>query len=278
VISWEPAPALVEPPHAGDLDCPYGLTLLSYGLRIGVHADEAETLERLRQRLPPGRAAASSRPVDRSYALTRDSDRGLSALDVDGQRLAEGYDLERIGDLFEADLQLYVAEMAPHHVFVHAGAVGWRGEAIIVPGRSQSGKTTLVAELVRAGATYYSDEYAVLDAGGRVHPYPEALSIRRAYPERPLRYPVEALGGRRGTNPLPVGLVLITEYEPGAVWEPRFLSAGRGALALLANTVSARRQPVAALAALREVVVHSTVLEGVRGDARATVGSILDAL
>jgi len=199
-------------------------------------------------------------------------------LDVDGQRLAEGYDLERIGDVFEADLQLYVAEMSPHHVFVHAGAVGWRGEAIIVPGRSLSGKTTLVAELVRAGATYYSDEYAVLDERGRVHPYAEALSIRQEYPERPRRYPVEALGGRRGTKPLPVGVVVITEYQPGAVWQPRLLTAGRGALALLANTVSARRQPVAALAALREVVVHGTVLEGVRGEASSTVSSILDAL
>jgi hypothetical protein len=29
-----------------------------------------------------------------------------------------------------------------------------------------------VAELVRAGATYYSDEFAVLDSRGRVHPFP----------------------------------------------------------------------------------------------------------
>jgi hypothetical protein len=34
---------------------------------------------------------------------------------------------------------------------------------------SYSGKTTLVSELIRAGATYYSDEYAVIDERGRVH-------------------------------------------------------------------------------------------------------------
>jgi hypothetical protein len=266
-----------EPAHdVAGIDGRDGLTLISYGVRIGVRADEREPFEHLVDRLPPGRRAAPSRDVERVYSLVREG--GLSVLSVDGRRLAEGYELERICDVFEADMQLYIAEMAPDHVFVHAGAVAWRGEAIIVPGRSLSGKTTLVAELVRAGATYYSDEYAVLDERGHVHPYAEALSIRQEHPERPRRCPVEALGGRRGTTPLPVGLVLITEYQPGAVWQPRLLSAGRGALALLANTVAARRRPVAALAALREVVVHGTVLEGVRGEAGATVPSILQAL
>jgi hypothetical protein len=147
-----------------------------------------------------------------------------------------------------------------------------------VPGPSLSGKTTLVAELVRAGASYYSDEYAVLDARGRLHPYAATLSIRRRYPEPPHLCPVEALGGRRGTEPLPVALVVVTEYRSGAVWAPRLLSAGHGALALLANTVSARRRPAAALTALREVVVHGTVLEGERGEASTMVARLLEAL
>jgi hypothetical protein len=253
-----------------------GLTLASYGVRIGVWANDAEALERLAAYLPPGHRDAPARDVDRRYSLTRE--RGLDVLRVDGRCLGEGHDLDHLGEVFAADLQLYVAEMAPHHVFVHAGAVSWRGEAIIIPGRSLSGKTTLVAELVRAGATYYSDEYAVLDELGRVHPYTDALSIRPESPGRPRRCPVETLGGRSGTEPLPVALVVVTEYRRGAVWEPRLLSAGCGALALLANTVSVRRRPEAALAALREVVVHGTVLEGVRGEAGATVPSVLQAL
>ena len=199
-------------------------------------------------------------------------------LSVDGQRLAEGDDLDRVCDVLESDLQLYIAEMAPNRVFVHAGVVGWRGKAIAMPGRSRSGKTTLVAALVRAGATYYSDEYAVLDEQGRVHPYAEDLSIRQDNGERPRKCPVEALGGQRGTTPLPVGVVVLSEYQPGAVWHPRVLSAGSGALALLAHTVSARRQPDAALAALREIVVHAVVLEGVRGEASATAPALLDLL
>jgi hypothetical protein len=141
-----------------------------------------------------------------------------------------------------------------------------------------SGKTTLVAELVRAGATYYSDEYAVLDAQGQVHPYPAPLSIRQAEGNRPRKCSVEALGGRRGEGPLSVGLVVVSEYQRGAVWQGRPLSAGRGVLALLANTVSIRRQPAIALAVLQRVVARAPVLEGVRGEASETVQSLLREL
>jgi predicted ATPase len=44
-----------------------------------------------------------------------------------------------------------VATEAPRRVFVHAGVVGWKGQAILVPGRSYSGKTTLIAALMKAG-------------------------------------------------------------------------------------------------------------------------------
>jgi len=56
--------------------------------------------------------------------------------------------------------------------------VAWRGRAILLPGRSYVGKSTLVMELVRAGAVYYSDEYAVLDARGRVHPFAQPVALR----------------------------------------------------------------------------------------------------
>jgi hypothetical protein len=67
----------------------------------------------------------------------------------------------KILDAFENHLQLWVAEGAPRHAFVHAGVVGWRGRAMVIPRSSHSGKSTLAAALIRAGATYYSDEYAV---------------------------------------------------------------------------------------------------------------------
>jgi hypothetical protein len=180
--------------------------------------------------------------------------------------------------LFQSDLHLFVAELARRRVFLHAGVVGWCGRAILIPGRSFSGKTTLVTELIRVGATYYSDEYAVLDASGRVHPYPRPLAIREDKSGRPTRYPVEALGGVAGIKPLPVGLVLVSQYRPGARWRPRPLSPGQGALALLENAVSIRRQPEVVLPTLQRVVAGSRIVKSARGEARHMAEEVLEDL
>ena len=73
--------------------------------------------------------------------------------------------------LLDAQMRLFIAANARDWLFVHAGVVAHGGRALVAPGDSFSGKTTLVRALLAAGATYYSDEYAVLDEAGRVHPY-----------------------------------------------------------------------------------------------------------
>src|SRR5208283_5118090 len=112
---------------------------------------------------------------------------------------------------------------------------------ILIPGLSCSGKTTLVAALVGAGATYYSDEYAVLDKEGCVHPYAKRLSIRVPDDKIRIRCRPNELGGTQGVDPIPVGLIVVTQYRIGASWRPRLLSPGRAVLALIDNTVSIRR-------------------------------------
>jgi hypothetical protein len=156
--------------------------------------------------------------------------------------------------------------------------VGWNDKAILIPGRSMSGKTTLVAELVRAGATYYSDEFAVLDERGRVHPFPKPLAMREGNSLKQTNYEVEHFGGSTGVKPLPVALVVVCRYGSRASWQPRRLTAGEGMLALLDNTVSARREPEQAMTALREVVLRAPVLKGVRGEASETAEMVLRSL
>ena len=89
------------------------------------------------------------------------------------------------------------------------------------------------------------------------------------------KYAVEELGGRAGRKPIPVGLVVVSAYKAGARWRPRRLSPGQGGLALLAHTVSARRQPETVLATLQQVVSHATVLQGTRGEAKEMVHTVL---
>jgi hypothetical protein len=131
---------------------------------------------------------------------------------------------------------------------------------------------------VRAGATYYSDEFAVIDGRGRVHPFPKPLSVREPGRERQTDYPAEHFGGVGGSRPLPIGLVAVSRFEPGARWRPRRLSPGQGMLALLEHAVAARREPARAMSALREVVLGAPVLRGARGEAPAAARAMLESL
>jgi hypothetical protein len=111
-----------------------------------------------------------------------------------------------------------------------------------------------------------------------VHPYARPLAVRENGTGRQKRRPVEDFGGTAGVKPLPVGLVVVTEYRAGARWRPRRLSAGQGALALLNNTVSIRRQPAEALAALEKIVYCAPVIKGVRGEAKEILDSLLSSM
>jgi len=259
-----------------------GIAFRSYGLRIGVRVSDASAMETVLERLPPGWKYASSPIVDYLYSMiiggpaARSNIQRFNLLYYDAGRLARSKDKELVLKAFESDLQLLVADNARRRVFVHAGVVGWKNQAIVIPGMSMSGKTTLVSKLVQAGARYYSDEYAVIDERGLVHPFPRPLGIRRPKEFETSRVDVSALGGTAGSRPLPVRLVISTSYKEGARWRPRQLTPGRGVLELLANTVSARSQTKLALATLPKAVRSAEVLKGVRGEADEVVERILE--
>ena len=259
-----------------------GISFRAYGVAIGVRANRAEAIQPLSDLFPPGWKATTG-PVRRLYSLTaadlqRPGGRRMNLVWADTQRIGQSKQLELALHVFESDLHRYVAEWAPRHCFVHAGVVGWNGKAIVIPGRSFAGKSTLVAELVRAGASYYSDEYAVLDRRGRVHPFARPLALRASGGFKQEQQPVPGLERCHGQRPLPIGLVVVSRYRPGAHWRPRRLSAGQGVLALLSNTVSARRRPDLALSSLRRAVQEAKVIQGVRGEARQAAAAILSQL
>jgi hypothetical protein len=261
-----------------------GMSLVSFGVRIGIRVNRPEILGRLKGYLPPGWKPSSSNAVDYLYSLivggvgAKPNVRRFNLLYAGIVRLARSTDIDQVLQTLESDLQLYVAQEARRRVFVHAGVVGYGGRAVIIPGRSFSGKSTLVAELVKAGATYYSDEYAVLDARGRVHPYTRPLGIRENGTGTMKKHSVQDLGGSPGVKSLAVGLVVVSAYKQGARWRPRELSEGEGALELVANTVCARSRPGEMLQAIRGVVSHAPVLKSDRGEARDVVDFILERM
>jgi len=256
--------------------------ILAYGVRIGIRTNKPRFLKRILDHAPPLWKPAGGAFVERQFSfrvgrLAPEGALAHSLLD-DCEAGTESNNLDEILDTFERRVKMHVAEMAPRRVFIHAAAVAWHGKAIIVPGRTMSGKTSLAAELVRAGATYYSDEYAVLDRHGRVHPYPSPLAIRREGSNKQERRPVDQIGGEAGTRPLTVGLVVVTRYKAGASWRPVQLSPGPAALELLANTIPARRRPEVVIPTLQRVVVDASCLKGVRGEARKTARRILERM
>lgn len=261
-----------------------GFSFMSYGVRAGVRVSDRRVLRQVKERLPPGWKPASALVVDHLYSIVAGTARSdskvqrLSLAYANLERIARSREFDDVLNAFEAHLQLTVAEHAPRRVFVHAGVVSWNGKAILIPGLSFSGKSTLVSQLIRAGATYYSDEYAVLDERGRVHSYARPLGLRQPGSYESKKVPAEKLGGEVGSKPLTVGLVVSTKYKPGARWRPRRLSQGQGVLELLANTVSARSQPELALTALPKAIKSARLLKGARGEASEVVEAILNSV
>jgi hypothetical protein len=259
-----------------------GIAFRAYGLSIGIRVSDQSVLDRVRALLPPRWRPAAAPAVPRLFSLIvggptgRPGLRRFHILYRDSTRLLRTEDLEEALRLLELHVHLDIADRARRWTFVHAGVVGWDGRAILIPGRSWSGKSSLVRALIEAGATYYSDEFAVLDDRGRVHPYPIPLAMRRAQPGvPPVKCRVEEIGGVAGTTPLPVGLVVLTRYVSGARFRPRHMSAGRAVLELLENTLPARRRPGPVLDVLTRAISQARVLRGVRGEAEQATGHIL---
>jgi hypothetical protein len=251
---------------AGHRDQGY-FAFTSFGVHFELSASEATLLQEALTYLPLEskgcanvRSSAVSQPDKTSHRLYRD-----------GRRLFTCGDQRELLERFGSIVSLYVAEASLNRTFVHAGVVGWGRSAILIPGRSFSGKTSLVAALVRAGATYYSDEFAVVDKRGMVYPYARPLQIRENASYRQTRRVVEEIGGVAGKRPLPVGLVIVSRYKPGARWAPRRLSPGIGLLKILDNTVSARRSPAIALSTLKQLVSDAVIVKGVRGEVTQVV-------
>jgi hypothetical protein len=238
-----------------------------------VRTNDAAIVDELQSRLPFGaRVSASSSDVDSILSLRvgpprRPGLRSFHLLYVDGAQAARSLELPAVVDIFAGRAQVAVAEHARRRLFVHAGVVEWNGAAILMPGRTFTGKSTLTLAFLRAGARYYSDEYAILSANGLVHPFPRPLSIRG--PEAAeVDQQQHVSAGRRA---IPVAWILLTSYRGGATWRPRRVTPGEAFLSLVANTVSVRRRSRAAFRILHRVVENATALKSVRGEAEEVV-------
>ena len=75
-----------------------------------------------------------------------------------------------------------------------------------------------------------------------------------------------------------MGLVVVTEYQPEAAWQPRQLTPGQALLALMDNTVAARRNPAHSMPILKQAVTGAVALKSKRGEAGEVVPLLLSQL
>jgi hypothetical protein len=255
------------------------LECIAFGVPFRLNADSDDLLVRMRRCVPfgaqvgvaPGRTA-------RDFKMVSGREAGTYRLFVEDERVAEGATLEFILEQLAGDLMVYVANHAIDRIFVHAGVVGWQGHALVLPGISFAGKTTLVAELVRAGANYFSDEYAVLDERGWVHPYPRDLQMREVDGAEQRSVRVEQLDGSAGAVCLPISQVVFTEYVEGALWNPQQVSPGLAALEMMRHAIPVQRTPARVMSTLAKVMETATASRSERGEASETARLLLAAM
>lgn len=257
------------------------LDAIDRGIEVGGDAGvDLRLLRRLlRDRLPafhrPRRRALPARVY---HVLGVDDARGTPAgfrVLVDHLPLAAASNLEEAADQVVNDLQAFLAITLEGCTFVHAGVVTLSDRAVLLPGASGSGKSTLVAALLRAGAGYYSDEFALLDPNGLVYPYRRPLGLRLAFGAQRLRWPAWQAAGppAQGSS---AATILFSPFRPGGMFEPVRLTPSDAMLRLLSHCPGAQARPADTLASLRALVLNTPAWASERGDTEAAVAALLD--
>ena len=247
-------------------------------MQIGIDVIDPDLRDDAIERLPPGWREVHTSTPQRTYQLTVEVDAKLG-LTIDGGEDRTFPLREQLLDFLEGDIQIFVAEFATPHLFIHAGVVAWNGSAILIPGRSFAGKSTLVTSLVKAGATYYSDEYAVLDEEGRVIPYPRRVSLRSGPHGEAGRLDLSHLApqGNAEDHAIPVGLVALLRYDEEGGWDVWELDHLPAIMAMSEQTVAIQRRPADTFAILDKVARNARVIQGTRGDVSDTVERLLSS-
>jgi hypothetical protein len=252
----------------------------SFGVNVEVTSDDSKIVARaaeVARRSLLGRLREIKRgKIDHRFELTR-SKSGTYTMIQNGERMTYGRSAWKFYKFFDSLLRVAIGEYSPERVFMHAGVVGWQGKAILLPGDSFAGKSTLVAALVRCGAEYFSDDFALLDTAGLVHSFPRPLAMRADDGMfSPYELTVEELSGTVADKPLPVGCILFTNYKPGARWSPKTLSAGEGVLKMIPFTLPISYRPEFAFRVLNIIAPRAIIASGSRGNAEKFAKTLLN--
>jgi hypothetical protein len=199
--------------------------------------------------MPEGATTCSPSMPDVAYSIVWAPDSGIASVHTlyrGATCIYRSSVPENLLHALQIDLTWSIASRSSGFTFIHAGAVTYRDQGIVLPGVSGAGKSTLVSHLLARGCAYYSDEYAVMDHAGVLHPFPCLIKLK----DQPLnhqRVHPDELGGRLDHGKVHVVLVGFPRHARGVGLYVEELSRSSGALRLLEHMPRARLRPKEAL-------------------------------
>lgn len=254
------------------------ISVTAWGATAQLLAPDRETLERVLAALPPAVRVGGEGRAARTLELVDDGGSG-PRLVVDGRKLARFDNLEDTIAVLSSSIETLASTHSDTHAFLHAGAVEVGGRAVMLPGRSHAGKTTLVRALLERGARYLSDDLVPIDAGLRAHPLARPLMVRAARGAATEPVPPERVGSRAALAALEIAAVFCVRFdpaEPGLRLEEKTDAASFAAL--LAHAPGAQIRPDVIVPILAGIARRTPVFVGARGEAGAAADALLARL
>ena len=148
-------------------------TIAAMDTRIAIHLDGPMVVAAIAKATAALRT--ESHPADSWIALD-EADGSWVVTSSLGTRARTG---SRLAGVLRVISEINAVAVAgrPDHLVFHAGAVARNGRAVVLPGSSNRGKSTLTTALVGAGYDYLTDEAAAVDTAGVVHPFAKAIAL-----------------------------------------------------------------------------------------------------
>jgi hypothetical protein len=262
--SFAPSPPPAEPGLCAPRD---RISFTTFGVPMTIRVNEPSLTGRLLECLPPGACASGHAEGGVPYSLTFEPPN--YRFSAGANCLIESADLNHVLKAVRDALQHDVAVEAEPYLFVKAAVVARQGQAILLLGDRMSGARALAAELVAAGAEYYSDTCAVFDARGQVLPYPRPLELAGA------AWSAGTPDGSLVGPPLKMGMVVLARFMPGSRTRLRRLTFGKGLQALLANGVLAGGKAARAFTLFGRIGRGIPVIQATYGNAGVAAMALL---
>lgn len=206
---------------------------------------------------------AGSTPPHVGYHLRDDDYPGQLTLSRGETLLYRGDSPAVAAELLLGDSCHHLADRSQGGLLLHAAGLTWQGHALLLPGQTGAGKSTLAAWLVSRGFGYLTDELVFVPWGqNSAQGLTRPLNLKR--PARPL-WQTNLAASDQSAHVLstphsdlvaptlfgavpppgepPLSLIIFPRYEPGSDPALRPLSRAKAGLALMQCLLNARNLP-----------------------------------